>query len=528
MPNNSTRRGWPAWLVAAGLIAGGLLAAHPSRSAPASPPVMTESGPVTGITDGDVTIYKGIPYAAAPSGSLRWRPPQPAVAWTGERQAKDFGSACPQTIIGNLNAEVGPTSEDCLFLNIWTRSTSRQKLPVMVWIHGGGHAIGSSSERFYDGAPFAKSGVILVSINYRLGRLGYFAHPLLIADAKARGEPFGSYGIMDQIAALKWVKRNIAAFGGDPEQVTVFGESGGARSVNWLVASPAAKGLFQRAISQSGRALEPLPAAESARHGHKPTSEADAAIAASWGQFKLADRLREVPMETITRPLNELVREGFTPFIDGQIITGDPGPIFAAGKQNKVPFLIGINNFEASLIQGNKPSLEQALLLAGADRDIAKAGYGGGKRDDALVVNELYQDIVYLTSARTLAADMARHGVPSYLYRFAYVPEVARKKVPGAAHGSEIPFVFNTGYKARMAALLSIRDRQMAKLVHDYWVAFAKTGDPNGGGRTNWPRYDAASDPWLEFAPEVRVTNGLRKPLLDLHERRIRASWTQE
>jgi para-nitrobenzyl esterase len=487
----------------------------------ARPIVKTESGAVSGRSAADVEIFKGIPFAAAPTGALRWRPPQPVPAWTETRDAGEFGAPCVQPTFPGVNDELPTGSEDCLTLNVWKPAGAVRGLPVMVWIHGGGHAIGSGSEKYYEGSALARRGVIVVTINYRVGRMGFFAHPALLKEAAARGEPAGNYGMMDQLAALQWVQRNIAAFGGNPKVVTIFGESGGGRSVNWLMTMPLGKGLFARAISQSGRALEPLRGMTETRFGMPPMTDIDTKVVQRLGLGETMDDLRAVPATRFTPPYQQLMAEGFGPFVDGQVLTGDPATLFAEGKQHDVPFMIGVNSWEANMFLGSNPKLDDFLDKFGPQRAEAAKLYGAGTRPDRSVLTDMFQDSVYNATVRVLASRMASVSSPAYAYQFGHVPAFKRADVPGAAHGAEIPYVFDTFYLARNRDKYTDEDKRVAQLIGDYWVAFAKTGDPNGTGRLRWPRYRSGRDAVMMFDQTASVVEGPRRAFVDFQERRV-------
>ncbi|GAA0726715.1 carboxylesterase/lipase family protein [Sphingomonas japonica] len=423
--------------------------------------VPTDSGRVSGSTQGGVSSWKGIPFAAPPVGELRWRAPQPVAKWSGVRPAIDYGHDCMQLPFPSDAAPLGTTpAEDCLVLNIWKPAGATDKLPVIFWIYGGGFVNGGASPPTYSGANLARQGVMFVSANYRVGRFGTFAHPALTKDDPDNGM-LGNYWHMDQLAALKWVQRNIAAFGGDPDNVTLTGESAGGMSVNAIVTSPVAEGLFDRAVVMSGgdgRGSEAsgLSAAETigidfaAKHG----------IAADDPQA--LDKLRALTADQITDGLNLTAlfapsggpRTFASPYADG-INVVDVAKAYSGGDFPKVPMMVGAT-----------------------DNDIGGAtGY-------------------MVAGARQVAAATAAAGAPTYQYRFSYVAETLGKT--GADHASEIPWFFDTvaiKYGDRTAP----RDLAMAKTVSAYLVNFAKTGDPNGSGLPHWPRYDRADDRLMEF-----------------------------
>ena len=478
--------------------------------------VHTAQGDVSGVTAGEVESFKGIPFAAAPVGELRWRPPGPALAWPGVRVADAFGPICMQGRGGFFGHM--PMSEDCLTLNVWRPAGAAlgAKLPVMVWIYGGAFVQGGSSALFYDGTHFAERGVVMVSFNYRLGRFGFFAHPALDAGPG----PIANYGLMDQIAALNWVKRNIAAFGGDPNNVTVFGESAGAISVNDLMASPAARGLFDKAISESGfgRSVpRPLKTAEglglsfAAANGVKGD---DAAAAAA---------LRALPAEALNAPISGLSDPAIpAPILDGQILTQGIEQAFAKGEEAHVPYLEGGNSYEASLFPGVANAPNPVIDRAGDPAKVI-ALYGGQPAPE--VARELLTDTMITEPDRELARQMARQGVPAFVYHFSYVPAALRAASFGAAHGSEIGYVFDNlprqpfSYGGRDFPAATPDDQKIADAMHAYWVAFAKTGDPGAAGGPAWPRYTVDGDQLLEFGADgVNVRSSFEKPRLDLLE----------
>jgi para-nitrobenzyl esterase len=421
----------------------------------------------------------------------------------------------------------GPTSEDCLQLNVWTTSLDEDsKLPVMVWIHGGGHYSGTSHLPVYDGTNLAKRGVVLVSIKYRIGRLGFFAHPALISEAGRLGEPTGNYGIMDQIAALEWVKANIAAFGGNPERVTIFGESGGGRSVNWLMTSPLSEGLFAGAISQSGRALQPLRHITEERMGLEPMSRIDERVIARLGVEPTVEAMRALPTEEFVPDFRELLRDGFGPFIDGTVIPDDPGLIFAAGEQHDAPFIIGSNSFEANLSLG-RFSADELLTAAkaglGGSYEEADDLYGFSRDPDVWPVIDFIQDSVHLNSSRFLARGMRNVESSGWLYNFDYVPKSKRDDQPrGALHGDELMYVFDNLGRSRRADRYDEEDHRIAGIMSDYWVSFAKDGDPNAPHLPHWPAHDAAKDELLHVGSEVKAVADFRKPYIDFNERLYR------
>lgn len=466
-----------------------------------APQATIDSGVLSGVATGDVITYKGIPYAASPVGALRWQPPQPAAPWPGVRSAAEFGAICPQPqrLEGSalLQGPAMPQSEDCLTLNVWTFAGAKAA-PVMVWIHGGGFRQGSGASRFYDGTDFAKDGVVLVTINYRLGALGFFAHPAL-TKAATPGVPIGNYGLMDQIAALQWVKRNIAMFGGDPSNVTVFGESAGGKSVLALMTTPAAHGLFAKAISESGGGWE------------RPTTLADKeqkgvalATSAGLGEGATPDQLRTIPVDKLLAEPPSLGGTG--PFVDGRLVTESITQAFAAGRAAHVPLIIGSNSYEASLMKTfDIPSGPFLAQLQAKDRGLYPAN-----DEDASAA--LFTDSVMGGPARWVAGE-ASQAAPTYLYHFSYVASVRRGKVPGAQHGSEIPFVFGN-WPPVLAAFASDDDRAMETRMHACWVAFAKTAKPECGG-LDWPAYSRSADTLMEFGATTGPVVSFRRVQYD-------------
>ena len=481
--------------------------------------VHVAQGDLAGVTADGVESFKGIPFAAPPVGDLRWRPPAPPASWTGVRRADAFGPICMQPARGFFGNS--PMSEDCLTLNVWRPAGAKpgDKLPVMVWIYGGAFISGSSAAPFYDGTRFAQKGVILVSLNYRLGRFGFFAHPAL----DGRGAPFGNYSLMDQIAGLGWVKANIASFGGDPHNVTVFGESAGAISVNFLMVSPAAKDLFDKAIAESGfgrsepraltgeRGAEAIGIAFAEAHGVKGDDSAAAAA------------LRALPADVLNAPTGGLGDPSLPgPMLDGQIVTGGIAEGFAKGAEAHVPFMEGGNSYEASLFPQVADHPDPVIARYGEAAKV-EALYGGAPPPE--LARELLTDSMITEPDRFLARQMARQGLPVFVYHFSYVPAALRAASHGASHGSEITYVFDTlneqpikfGQFTLPAATGA--DHQVARAMHAYWVAFAKRGDPDSAGGPRWPRFAVDAERSIEFGADgVNPRTDFAKTRLDLIE----------
>jgi para-nitrobenzyl esterase len=469
-------------------------------------PVRTESGLVSGVVTDGVVSYKGIPYAAPPVGDLRWRAPQPAPKWEGVRAADAYGHDCMQEPFPSDAAPLGtPPAEDCLYLNVWApEKPASPKLPVMIWIHGGGFVNGGASPAVYDGSHFARRGVVFVSFNHRLGRFGFFAHPALTRE-NPEG-PLGNYGYLDQIAALKWVQENVAGFGGDPGNVTVFGESAGGGSVNTLMVSPLAKGLFQKAIVESGggRAggiMTPRTLKEGEAVG---VAFAKLAGVAGEDAASLA-ALRKLPAADVVRGLNMMTmgqqRDTYAgPMIDGKIVAEEPETAFRAGRQAHIPYLLGANSREFGFMPLPPQAVEGMLARFGPARDQIVAAYDPEKTGNMGEVGiGLMSDGAMVEPARLMARLASAAGQPTYLYRFSYVASSIRKDTKGALHATEIPFVFET-VRAKYGDATTPEDEAIAAAANAYWVAFARTGDPNGDGRPKWPAYSAKDDVIMDFA----------------------------
>ena len=488
-------------------------------AASAAEPVHVSQGDLQGVTAGAVESFKGVPFAAPPVGDLRWRPPAAAPSWTGVRSADAFGPACLQIARGRFADSA--MSEDCLTLNVWRPAGAAvgAKLPVMVWIYGGAFIQGASAFPFYDGTHFADRGVILVSLNYRLGRFGFFAHPALDAGTG----PIANYGLMDQIAALKWVQANIAAFGGDPANVTVFGESAGAISVNYLMTSPAARGLFAKAIAESGfgrASPRPLKGDRGAEGFGQAFAEAHGI---KGGAAAAAAALRALPADALNTTFGGLGDPALpNPILDGQIIVESVAQAFGRGAEAHVPYLEGGNSYEASLTPQVADNPGPVIARAGDPAQV-EALYGNAPAPE--VARELTTDALITEPDRLLARDMTRQGLPVWVYHFSYVATVLRPNAYGAAHGSEIPFVFDNlhdqalTFGGREIPAATPDDHAIATAMHAYWVAFAKTGDPGAAGGPAWPRYTLTGDPLLQFGEEgIAVRTDFEKPRLDLLE----------
>lgn len=445
-------------LVAA-LTATGALAADDS------PRVTIDSGVLRGVSEGAANVYKGVPYALPPVGALRWAPPQRPTRWRGERVSDRFALPCAQPTTAEVNGGgvTGATGEDCLYLNVWTPKAAK-KAPVVVWLHGGASFLGAGSLGAYNGEAFARDGVIVVTINYRLGAMGGFAHPALTKAAGPK-EPLGGYALMDTVAALQWVQRNIAAFGGDPKNVTLFGQSAGGAMVMNMLSVPSAKGLFQKAVIQSGAAIRPGTTMAEAEAAGAKIAEALELPGAS----ATLEQLRAVPISRFTAVRG--AQRGVGAPLDGRLRQTSSADALKAGKAHDVPLIVGTNNGEG-----------------GAD------------------------------GARTVA-QLAAKGAPSFLYQFTYVPDWRRAEQPnGAPHSAEIPYVFASLKTASTGGgdKVTDADRQIAERVHACWVGFAKMS-PRGraipcADGFSWPAYDPKTDQAVVFGqtPALQAAASLK------------------
>jgi para-nitrobenzyl esterase len=448
-------------------------------------------GQVEGVSGNGVVAFKGVPFAAAPVGDLRWKKPQPVVAWSGVKKATAFAASCVQDAMMLQFIQAPPAvSEDCLYLNVWTPAkAASDKLPVMVWIYGGGFAAGTTASAAYDGTGLANKGVVLVSVAYRVGAFGFLAHPEL---SKESGKGSGNYGLQDMIAGLQWVHDNIAAFGGDPANVTIFGESAGGIAVSMLCASPHAKGLFAKAISESGGSFAPSRRGSEGGMNVPTLATAEAAgktFFAKLGAANLA-AARAVPADKIASAQGAGLGTGFWPTDDGDVLPGDQYVLYSQGKFNDTPVLIGTNSDEGALF------VRGGVTASGYEQAI-RDGYGE-HADAILKVNPHSTDAEALQASRNIFRDSAfawqtwvwaklqttKGKNPAYVY---YFDHRTPQSPNGASHADEIPYVFRT-----LAPAARAEDTAMSELVSSYWTNFAKTGNPNGAGLPNWPAFSVA------------------------------------
>ncbi len=499
-----------------------------ARAFPVNDQVRVEGGLISGTTSDGVRSYKGIPFAAPPTGDLRWKAPQPVVGWEGVRECNAFGPECPQAPYPQASLYYSPPqkqSEDCLYLNVWTAAGAGEKRPVMVWIHGGALTRGSGANSVYDGAALAKKGVVLVTINYRLGPFGYLAHPELTAESPDHSS--GNYGMLDQIAALKWVQKNISAFGGDPRRVTIFGESAGSWSVNALIASPLAKGLFHRAMGESGAWFGPMIHLKEDRD-KIPSAEK---IGVAFGKALGADSLkamREISAEKIVEAFNndaEGKKFRTSPNVDGWVLPDEIRNIFAQGKQNRVPVIVGSNanemtslTFPASIPRTMEEYGKRVQSQYGeASREFDVFYPVKSEADIAAAYLNSLRDVTFTLPMRTWARMTATGRSKAYLYFFTHVPPNPNSKYLGAYHAGEIIYVFNNLNKRSNPAYTET-DSRLADMMSSYWVNFATTGDPNGKGLPKWTPYNQKSEPYLDMGDTVQLRNHLLKDQLDFVE----------
>jgi len=462
------------------------LAAIVPLSAAINEPVHVEQGQVTGVDGASpgVRVFKGVPFAAPPVGDLRWRAPKSAASWSGVRAGDKFGSECVQRGRGGTTG-----NEDCLYLNIYTAAkAASERRPVMVWIHGGALVTGAGS--LYNGEALAKKGVVVVTVNYRLGIFGFFAHPELTKESDRNSS--GNYGLLDQIAALEWVQKNVAAFGGDPKRVTIFGESAGSWSVNYLTATPLAHGLFERAIGESGAEFAPAP-----KLGEM--EQAGVKIAQSMKAGSIAD-LRAKSTADIENAMFQTAAN-----VDGWLLPSDVFTIYANGKQNDVPMLIGSNNDEGTMFTRGataKSFHDQAEKQYGSDAEAFLKIYPFTSDEEAYdAAAHSMRDRTFGWEMRTWARMQSKTGKNKvFMYYFSRVPPPPQR-VKGAYHGSEIAYVFGNLMVAPFATPPNGEtpkwedvDRNLADQMSSYWVNFAVTGDPNGKNLPKWPAFKLAKN----------------------------------
>jgi para-nitrobenzyl esterase len=503
-----------------------------AAAAAATPPqVRIRTGILQGTVTSDVIAYKGIPYAEPPIGDLRWRSPMPARAWKGVRAAQEFGHAClqpPRQPTGLYSDGMAPMSEDCLTLNVWAPNRAARGLPVMVWIHGGALIDGSSSEPLYDGTKIAQQGVVFVSINYRLGLLGYFAHPALSAESPQHVS--GNYGLLDQIEALKWVRDNIAVFGGDPRRITIAGESAGALSVIELLTSPLARGLFIRAISQSGymptyRALHfdtlGLPSAE---EGGKAL--AVAAGAADAASLRAADltALSKAGLATGWQP---------EPVIDGVVLKRQLAETFFRREQAKVPVIAGFNEGEMRSLLFLMPKSPDSRSAYEADVRTRFGDKASGYLtvypgvDPKADVMASMRDGLFGWAAENLVRQQEAVSQPAYLYFFRHSTPTERARDLAAFHASELLYIFGqVGPSATLGPNwprppLTEEETQLSDAMMSYWTSFVRDGVPIASGQSNWPRYTARKRAYLDIDDRPSARLDLQHDAFELADRLV-------
>ena len=494
--------------------------------------IQTKSGPVRG-TGTDIVVFKGIPYAAPPTGDRRWRAPVSPEPWTSVRDASQYGPRCPQPVNFAPRGN-GPTtppapvrtamSEDCLTLNVWTPAKSgSERLAVMVWIHGGGFTIGDVTTPRFDGEMLAGRGVVVVTFNYRLGPLGFLAHPALSRESPQRVS--GNYGLLDQIAALRWVRDNITAFGGNPSNVTVFGQSAGASSgAGVLMVSPLARGLFHRVIAQSTGTtgtVGPKPRLHEPYYGLR-AAEAE-------GELMAPDiaKLRAMSADAVLAqlPISPTFSTGwhFSPVVDGYVLPDDPGVLLGTSNQAKVPLLIGHNADEANFYR------REAHQTIAAYRDFVGKLFPPPFADSVLsrypapedanvpvAVLRMFSDYRFVTPT-VLAARAASKTTAVYMYRFSRVSPLSQSLGGGAAHGVEVPYAWD--HITADASQYEEVDRTLSRAIAGAWVQFAKTGNPNGASLPQWPAYAAPEYRLLEYGDEIAIRSNADSPNIDFFRR---------
>jgi para-nitrobenzyl esterase len=499
-------------------------------SAPTGPVVQLPGGTLSGIREGNIAVFKGIPFAAPPTGPLRWRPPQPVAPWTGIREATKPSHACVQNTGGDDNfleplaAAYGAKyirqpidpSEDCLYLNVWSAQLEPSAhLPVMVWIHGGSNVTGNGAERGYDGSSLASRGVVLVTVNYRLGVMGFFAHPELTAESPHHSS--GNYGLLDQMAALEWVQRNISQFGGDPSNVTLFGESAGSIDALTLMSSPLTTNLFRQVIAESGPVIGLGPAQNLSRME---------TLGAAVGKL---EALRKLPAPEVAKIESRLIAtqfKGYDPnasIVDGWLLPQSPAKAFATGATQRVNLLVGINAREFSAFRvaaaaapkssaqpAGKPGFSEQLRqfadtarpLYGSWTDLTVATY----MDKILLhgdagFDQASNDILGACPTGAEAALTANAGARAFVYRFDRSVPGRGQSTLGAFHSLEIPYVFGTLTSQSFNWLpFDATDQKLSRAVQSYWTNFAKLGDPNGPGLPDWPAWNTDREPYLAFS----------------------------
>jgi len=464
-------------------------------------------GRVAGVAANNIVSFKGIPFAAPPVGALRWKAPQPLKPWTGVKQASAFGASCMQDAMFTQIFGAPPAlSEDCLYLNVWTPAkTASDALPVMVWIYGGGFVGGMTSVPSYDGTRLAEKGVVLVSIAYRLGVFGFLAHPEL---SRESGKGSGNYGLHDQIAGLQWVKANIAKFGGDPTRVTIFGESAGGFAVSMLGASPAAKGLFHRVISESGGNFTPPRSGSEGGVGGPPLKAAEATGRNFLAKLGANDikAARELSAEKLQAALGPGLQSAFWPVFDGDVLPGDQYDLYQAKRFNDTPVLIGTNSDEGALFArpGMTPAVFESQVRGeyGKQADAILAAYPHATDVEAAKAGrDIFRESAFAWSTWAWAMLQSQKGKgKAYVY---YFDHRTPQSPNGANHGSEIAYVFRTlGVASGLlgpAGPPRPEDLKMSDLMSSYWVNFAKTGDPNGQGLPMWPAFSATAQNAMHF-----------------------------
>jgi len=551
------------WFAACSLHAARDPAADPATPAPETardtPPetVRIEPGLIRGALCGDrgkVVVFKGIPFAAPPVGDLRWRPPQPVQPWEGVRDCTEFAPWCPQPLQAGSRVTPGRKSEDCLYLNVWAPAAEVKKaaargaaagdsaggeksgnakaggrLPVMFWIHGGGFTAGSGANPNFDGEALARQGAVVVTINYRLGALGFLAHPLLSKESEHGVS--GNYGLLDQIAALSWVRDNIGAIGGDPGCVTIFGESAGAISVCRLMVSPLAAGLFHRAIAQSYGSRGPT------RHLREPISDLEpmedfgVRIAADLGCSGAEDVLAALRAQSAARILEVapsapgIFSKGvkYGPVVDGWVLPADPEELFLAEKQHDVPFITGTTADEGSGFIRHIPPKRLASLYEGLDLaygrhagEVKKFFPATNKNDLKEALDRFITVSGFVAPVRSLVRAMEAKESEAYLYFFTRNPQNESQVGPGAYHGIEVTYVFGN---VSLLPWAGKDDESLSRKMSAAWVRFARTGDPNGPGLPRWPPYSTRKDQHIEFGDRVRAASRLYKEECDLFDR---------